>query len=131
MPPGEFSEQLHEGNYTFWGLRPMQIPTPGGFALAVCAVRNNGLNPALVPPVIRGGYAFHTWRWYNAGGAVDAPWLGHRARTNLAFADGHGERADPARLARTSNYSPHPEMGHRGIDAYWDADGVYVDRYGP
>lgn len=133
MLPGEFRNDDPLPGYPnrkFHGLRLSQLQRPAEYAHVACVIRTPAVT-VFPQGEERAGSAFHTWRRYNAGGAVDLIWLAHQQQTNMVFADGHARGMGEADLPHVGNYSPHPEMGNRGIDAYWGLDGTYVNRYAP
>jgi len=126
---GEFSTEPYgqDFGFTFNGLRRAQLPSPSDYAHGACGKRTDGGGGQLPPDEPRAASAFRAHKWFNAGGQRDAIWMGHLGRTNIIFADGHVEGSDPDGLLTTSNYNRADAIGNRGIDAYWDANGTYVD----
>ncbi len=128
---GEFThEPFGPGGFKFNGLRPAGLPSPAGYAHAGCGVRSGG-SGVMGANEQRGASGFRSSKWINLGGQRDTIWMGHVGQTNLIFADGHGAAADPQRLLEVSNYSPHAALNNRGIDNYWDAEGVYTNIISP
>lgn len=115
--------------FRFFGLRLHQLYQPATFAtITDSASQNLSSGLVLQEASPRGAHrVVSSMSW--TGGQREAVWLAHGGAANTLFADGHAANCTTDRLLTRGNYNSKIPVTRRGIDAWWDADGVFQNVY--